>query len=47
MMPAARTTPLQPKWPSPPVFSGMNGTQLSAIDVERAEADEQQDDRRP
>ena len=29
MMPAACTTPLQPKWPNVPVFGGMNGTQFA------------------
>ena len=43
MMPAACTTPLQPKWPNVPVFCGMNGTQLRAVDVPHAEADEQDD----
>ena len=47
MMPAACTTPLQPNWPNIPVFGGMNGYQLAPSIDPHAEADEQDDHRRP
>src|SRR5438132_9202778 len=31
MMPAAATTPLQPKWPKCPVFAGTNGCQFAGF----------------